>query len=384
MRTPTGADAGGPMIRDPDSPELAALCEALSRRAGENDASGEWPAEQLRLCGDAGVFRWFLPQEVGGLGWDDESVVRGYLALSAACLSTTFVITQRTAASRRIALSENEELKRRLLPGLASGEAFATVGISHLTTSGLHLANPRVAAERVEGGWRVSGAAPWATGAAAADTVVVGAAVVERGEATEEQVLLALPMATPGVSVPEPFHLVGVSASATGAVELDGVFVADADVVAGPVENVLAALSRGASTGGHETSTLALGLARAALDYLSGEADKRADLAEASASLSAEHAVLVADLLSVARGEPACTNESLRTRANSLVLRATQAALAAAKGAGYVSGHPVGRWCREALFFMVWSCPQPVMAANLGELAGIECGARDRSLGTGR
>ena len=58
-------------------------------------------------------------------------------------------------------------------------------------------------------------------------------------------------------------------------------------------------------------------------------------------------------------------------RANSLVLRATQMSLAAAKGAGYASRHPVGRWCREALFFLVWSCPQPVVEENLRELAGL-------------
>ena len=63
--------------------------------------------------------------------------------------------------------------------------------------------------------------------------------------------------------------------------------------------------------------------------------------------------------------------EQLRSAANSLALRSAQAALAAAKGTGYVQGHPAGRWCREALFFLVWSCPQPVMAANLCELAGI-------------
>jgi hypothetical protein len=84
-----------------------------------------------------------------------------------------------------------------------------------------------------------------------------------------------------------------------------------------------------------------------------------------------EYADLESALLAAARGEPACSNDDLRQRANSLVLRATQASLAAAKGAGYVAGHPAGRWCREALFFLVWSCPQPVLAANLCELAGI-------------
>jgi hypothetical protein len=73
----------------------------------------------------------------------------------------------------------------------------------------------------------------------------------------------------------------------------------------------------------------------------------------------------------LAAGLPACTAEELRSRANSLVLRSSQAALTAAKGSGYVLGHPAGRWCREALFFLVWSCPQPVMAAALCELAGL-------------
>ena len=75
--------------------------------------------------------------------------------------------------------------------------------------------------------------------------------------------------------------------------------------------------------------------------------------------------------MAIARGGEPCTKEQLRQRANSLVLRATQAALSAAKGTGYVVGHPAGRWCREALFFLVWSCPQPVANANLCELAGI-------------
>lgn len=360
-------------IRSPDDEALTTLCDELARRADATDATGDWPSEQLRRCGEAGVYRWFLAEEYGGFGWSSDDVVRGYLALSAACLTTAFIITQRTAASRRIALCGNESLKAKLLPGLASGDTFATVGISHLTTSGRHLAEPRLAAARTEGGWRLTGCAPWATGAEAADTLVLGATVVDAaGDPTPEQVLIALPSKTPGVSVPRPFDLVGVSASATGVVDLADAFAADDVVMAGPVENVLSAVTRGASTGGHETSTLALGVARAALEVLATEAAKRPDLATVNDALAAEHAEAVADLLAIARGEPACSTESLRTRANSLVLRATQAALGAAKGAGYVAGHPVGRWCREALFFLVWSCPQPVVEANLCELAGIE------------
>ena len=117
-----------------------ALCARLAEMAIDLDRTRAWPAEQLRLCGEYGVYRVVSRSAWGGQGWNEEQIVRGYLALSAACLTTTFILTQRTGACRRIAGCENEALKERLLPGLASGELFATVGISHLTTSRRHLA----------------------------------------------------------------------------------------------------------------------------------------------------------------------------------------------------------------------------------------------------
>jgi alkylation response protein AidB-like acyl-CoA dehydrogenase len=153
-------------------------------------------------------------------------------------------------------------------------------------------------------------------------------------------------------------------------VQLKGVEVTNEQVLAGPVEEVMAGRGGGA-TGGLQTSTLAIGAAKGSIDFLRDEAEKRQDLLEPWENLCKEHAALEADLLALAGGEPVCSNEALRQRSNSLVLRASQAALAAAKGSGYVVGHPAGRWCREALFFLVWSCPQSVMQAHLCELAGI-------------
>ncbi|MFM7740287.1 MAG: acyl-CoA dehydrogenase, partial [Planctomycetota bacterium] len=102
------------------------------------------------------------------------------------------------------------------------------------------------------------------------------------------------------------------------------------------------------------------------------EAGNRPELESVANALEVELIAIHQDLLAAARGRSPCSNEQLRQRANSLVLRATQAALAVAKGAGYSPDHPVGRWCCEALFFLVWSCPQPVIDANLCELAGLE------------
>ncbi|MEX2559975.1 MAG: acyl-CoA dehydrogenase, partial [Pirellulales bacterium] len=108
------------------------------------------------------------------------------------------------------------------------------------------------------------------------------------------------------------------------------------------------------------------------LGFLETEAARRSDLVAAAEGLREEHLALEGDLLAAASGRGQCAADVLRSRANSLALRAAQGALTAAKGSGYVVGHPAGRWCREALFFLVWSCPRPVMSAMLCELAGLD------------
>ena len=351
-------------ITSPADPQLEELCEQLRQLAPSLPAAS-WPEEQLACCGRQGVFEWFLAPQWGGQAWSDADVIRGYLALSASCLTTSFVITQRTAACQRIAASENETVKRQLLPDLASGSIFATVGISHLTTSRRHLRKDVLRAAETPAGFRLDGFSPWVTGAPSAEFVVTGATLDDG-----RQIMIVLPTDTPGVSVPAAADLVALSESQTGPVQCDRVEVHRRWLLAGPVENVMQQ-GVGARTGGLQTSTLAIGLAGTAIDYLDQETTKRPDLEPPTESLRSDWQVLKDQLLDAAAGESVCSNEELRSRANSLVLRSTQAALSAAKGSGYVTGHPAGRWCTEALFFLVWSCPQTVVAANLCELAGL-------------
>lgn len=353
-------------ITSPDDAALDALCRELSEHADEVDRSGRWPTRSLELCGQYGVYEWFLPPRWGGQDWSDVDIIRGYLRLSAACLTTTFIITQRTGACRRLAASENLAPAEHFLPGLLTAERFATVGISHLTTSRRHLARPVLAAEQLpDGGFRLDGYSPWVTGGMEADVIVTGATLGDG-----RQIVIALPTDLPGVVAQEPAKLVGVSSSQTGAVACQGVEVDRRWLLGGPAENIMQQ-GAGAKSGGLQTSTLAIGLAQAAIDYLQRESDKRPELFDPLDALRREHRQLEEDVLALAVGSEACSQQDLRARANSHVLRATQASLAAAKGTGYIVGHPTGRWCREALFFLVWSCPQPVMAAQLCELAGI-------------
>jgi len=396
-------------IRKIESPDDKAW-EALERElrdaeSGPSDSSvsgGYWPRRQLHLLAQAGVYEWFLPREWHGQAWSDAQLIEGLMRLSSICLTTTFIVTQRTAACTRLAASDNPALHEQYARGLADGSLFSTVAISHLTTSRRHLGQAILRAEPTSRGFCLNGYSAWVTGATHADVIVVGATLDDG-----QELMLAVDPWSPGFRVGRPENLLALAASQTGRIDFERVQVGREQLVVGPCSHVmgapagragLAVPAAGAKagvsphrpdshavdarivgtanavggSGGLQTSALALGLADAALLRLELEGASRRELQPSCQALRDEWHGLRGELLQLAQGQAYCSREQIRSRANSLVLRATQASLAAAKGMGFLASHPAGRWCREALFFLVWSCPQAVMEANLCQLAMLD------------
>ena len=333
--------------------------DVLRAEADAADRLPEWPAASLDALAGSGAARAAVPAEYGGTDTSAPEHLRLAHRAASACLTTAFIWSQRESAVRRL-LSAPPELQHRWLPRLARGEILATVGISQLTTSRQHGA-PALRAIPDGDGWKFDGTAPWVTGADRADLLVVGATLENN-----EQILAAVSRPREGLSAKPPMPLGALLGSRTAEVVFAGVRVGRDEVVLGPQPSVLGTVGGG----GLETSAIALGLADAAISSLEGEATKRADLLDPANNLRREHDELLQTLLTYSAGSP-CSEDVLgaRTHATQLALRATQADLVAAKGAGFVAPHPAGRRARQALFLLVWSCPRPVAAGVLAELA---------------
>jgi alkylation response protein AidB-like acyl-CoA dehydrogenase len=121
------------------NPTRTDLLTALESLASSADGKAVWPAESWDLVKQVGALRWCIPREFGGDGWAGGRLLEAYEELAGACLTSCFILSQRDAACRRILGSGNSRLCHELLPPLARGESFATVGLSHLTTSRQHL-----------------------------------------------------------------------------------------------------------------------------------------------------------------------------------------------------------------------------------------------------
>src|SRR5207302_1559832 len=147
--------------------------------------------------------------------------------------------------------------------------AFATVGLSQLTTSRQH-GKPALVAHERGPAIVLNGFMPWVTGAVRADYFITGA-VLEDGR----QLLAAVPRSLSGVTIDPPLDLMALQGSVTSAVRCKDVvlerrwLLADAAKVVSPGPG---------GPGGLETSCLALGLGGAAIDYLANEARLRPEL----------------------------------------------------------------------------------------------------------
>ncbi len=324
-------------------------------RATELDRSGRWPEEDLRDLTKIGWPKWFVPHRFGGDGIEPLELHLRYEAIASASVSTALIVSQRDSAVGLIDGSENFPLRDELLPQMARGEFFATIGIAQLTTS-----RQRGLKAIAEGdGYRLEGMIPWSTGAAIAKFIVVGA-VTEDGR----QILFVLPTDLSGVSVRPPLELVALRSSWTSQIEISNARLDRRWLLRGPVEKVMSGSSKGVPLG---QIFLAFGLCKGALELIQDEKSDRArSLADKFGRQLGQIRGEVLELCQNNREAEAAENAPrLRASCHDLAVRMTQSAVALYKGSGLLLDHPAQRFAREAMFFLVWSCPDAVIECTV-------------------
>ncbi len=329
----------------------------IADRAQRHDQTGFWPVLDLAELHAAGAMRW--SQELPAY----ELHVR-YERLATASVATALILTQRDAAVGLIDAAPESPLRTELLETLVQNRDWATVGIAQLTTSrqgGL----PAVIATPTDGGYRLNGTIPWCTGLQQAVYIVAGAAV-EDGR----QILVVLRRGQGGVKFGLAMDLVALNCTMTRPIELQQTFVTDDfNVLRGPTANALAGRRNAVTLG---QTFIATGLTQSALNLIAKHDSDRARAAhDRFAQQLAELRSEIAALCQPGReADAGIANARVRGACNDLALRVTHAAIALYKGTALMRHHPAQRLAREAMFLLVWSCPNPVIDCTIDLLSG--------------
>lgn len=143
----------------------------------QRDQDGVFARDLWKKCADFGIQGLAAPKQFGGR-FDEVDILTAALAMEGlgyACRDGGLVLglnAQMWAVQMSIVLFGSEDLKKRYLPGMASGESIGAHALTE-KESGSDVFNIGTTAERCEGGYRLNGEKRLVTLAPVADVAVV-------------------------------------------------------------------------------------------------------------------------------------------------------------------------------------------------------------------
>lgn len=345
--------------------EAEDVLRAIADRAGESDARG------------IGRFQIDALASVGLLGEALEPAARQREVserIAMADASVWFCWAQHQTPLKTLSNARTgdhapvvEEIQARWLDGLRSGAYLGAVAFAHLRRPGA----PNPVAERVHGGWSITGKLDWVTSWDIADVMLV----MVRGSGDYANTIVCMYLAAgrdpaylTGMHVHEPLKLLAMSGTHTRPITFEGTMVPDTNVAA------LIDFEEWAQVDSKKTvdvNPASFGVIRGAVQELDEIASRRQDaqLADLIETLSARTRELRRRAYAAMENDgPEDERVALRAEALQLAVEASTAVITARAGAAMYSGCSAERRVREAMFLQVQAQTARTRAASLALL----------------
>jgi alkylation response protein AidB-like acyl-CoA dehydrogenase len=324
--------------------------------AAKLDREDRFPAETFEKLADMGFMGLCVPEEFGGAGADFLSYVLMLEEISRADAGVGVTLAVHTSAGTLpILMYGNEEQKARWVPDLARGEKIGCFALTE-PEAGSDAAAIQTRADRVDGGYRLSGHKQWVTNGRVAGAMVVFA------RAPEGVTAFVVGTDAEGISFGEHAKKMGVISATTDDVILDNVFVPEEDRLGEEGKGLSVSLGT-LDTGRIGIAAQAIGIAEAAFRYAADYAAERTAFGKPIAEHQAV-AFKLADMQTNIRAARLLTHEAawMRDRemrvteagaraklyASQVANKVTYDAVQVLGGYGYMKDHPVERYYRDA------------------------------------
>ena len=324
--------------------------------AAEWDREARFPAEVFKRLAGAGLMGLCVPEEYGGGGTDFLSYALLIEEISRADAGVGVTLAVHTSAGTLpILIYGNEDQRSRFVPDLARGEKIGCFALTEPTT-GSDTAAIEASAERIEGGYRLSGHKQWVTNGRAAGTMIIFA------RAQEGVTAFVVGMNKAGISFGKHAEKMGVLSATTDDVLLDNVFVPEEGRLGEEGKGLRVALGA-LDTGRIGIAAQALGIAEAAFRYAVRYASQRTTFGKPIA----EHQAIsfkLADMQTKIRAARLLVYEAAwmkdqgmphgeagaraKLYAAQVSNEVTYEAVQVLGGQGYMKDHPVERYYRDA------------------------------------
>jgi alkylation response protein AidB-like acyl-CoA dehydrogenase len=217
-----------------------ALSEHLAARAAEHDRDGTYPFEAIEALKAANYFAAPIPIELGGLGVSStHDLVVASSRLARGDASVTIGVNMHLVAVLNMVHRHQAALaaaaERRARAYAASLEQIvhdSVVLAAAISEPGQDLTRPGTRATRTESGWRIDGRKMFCTMSPAATDLYVAVTYVDQ-DGVERYAYAMVPTDAPGVIIHDDWDAMGMRASGSNSVSLEGVELPESGVRGG-------------------------------------------------------------------------------------------------------------------------------------------------------
>jgi alkylation response protein AidB-like acyl-CoA dehydrogenase len=357
--------------------------ERLVPAADAMDRSSEFPRELFRELGALGYYGTMYPEQYGGSGIDNaytcfsilcEELARGSMGFAAT------VCMQASTATWTIFRWGSEDLKKRYLEPAIRGERIGAFAITE-PNAGSDAAALRTRAEKVDGGYRLTGTKIFTTNGTVADFITVAA----KPEGAKGIGLFLVDTNAKGFSVGRRLDKFSVHCSDTGELAFDGVFVPD-ECRLGAGEDAFLNAYRALTVDRVFTAALSVGNARAAYDAALKYAKERSQFGQPIGKFQAVQFKLVDMLAQIEvakvytyhvaaladRGAPITTEAALaKLVAADSCHEVCNKALNVFGGYGLMNEFPAQRFLRDSYFTIIGGGTSDIMRLIVARQIGL-------------
>ncbi len=207
----------------------AALADWLATHADRLDTTQELAAEVVPRLAEAGLFAIGVPVALGGSGGDVRDAIEAIAAVAERSLTASFVFWGHRTFIEYVLQSPNAKLRERWLAPLLRGEIAGATGLSNAMKFLGGIEALQITATPAGDGWRLDGGLAWITNLRK-EGFVAAAAVTSAAGAPPA--VIAFTSDAAGVVRSGDLDLLALRSSNTAAVELRGVRIDEADVIA--------------------------------------------------------------------------------------------------------------------------------------------------------
>ena len=355
------------MLPTPEAEDLIALVRdiadsELAPRADAAEAAGEYPRDLVAMLGRSGLMG--LPYDEGG-GQPYEVYLQVVEEVAARWATVGLSLSVHTMSCWPMAAYGTPEQRKHWLPGMVGGDLLGAYCLSE-AHAGSDAAALSTRALRDGDAYVLTGAKAWVTHAGLADFYTVMARTSEDGPRGISCFLV--PGDAEGLSFGALERKMGLTASPTRVVNLDGVRVPADHLIGGEGQGFTIALAA-LDSGRLGISACATGLAQAALESATSYAKQREQfgrpiidhqgvgflLADMTAAVESARASYLAAARRRDAGRPYTTAASVaKLVATDNAMRVTTDAVQVLGGSGYTKDFPVERYFREAKVMQIF------------------------------